>query len=163
VRPPQLRAAIDVVGMLPDLQFVLDHAAKPEIASGAAEHWSSSIAELARHENVMCKVSGLVTVAGKSWTVEQVRPYVDRLVECFGPKRLVFGSDWPVCTAEASFADVVGLATATLASLSGTELDDVLSANAYRAYARCARPGGARPGGARPGRARPGRARPRSA
>jgi L-fuconolactonase len=155
VRPPQLDAAIDVVGRLADLQFVLDHAAKPDIATGATGEWSRQIDELARHENVVCKVSGLVSVAGPGWTVEQLRPFVERLVESFGPDRLVFGSDWPVCTAEASFDEVVELAVTTLGSLSPAELDAVFSSNALRAYPRCVVPGAPQPGSGTPGSGTP--------
>jgi len=76
-----------------------------------------------------------VTEAGRGWTTEQVRPYVERLLESFGPARLMFGSDWPVCTAEATFAEVVALAQDTLASLSEADADAFLSGTAHKAYA----------------------------
>ncbi|MHB1974154.1 MAG: amidohydrolase family protein [Acidimicrobiales bacterium] len=135
VRPRQLRAATDVARALPDARFVLDHGAKPEIGASTTEPWWSLVGELARCENVSCKVSGLVTEAGRGWTTEQVRPYVERLLESFGPARLMFGSDWPVCTAEATFAEVVALAHDTLASLSEAEADAFLSGTAHKAYA----------------------------
>jgi L-fuconolactonase len=135
VRPAQLPAAIAVTADLPDVGFVLDHGGKPEIAVGQTEPWSALIAELGRRPNIACKLSGLVTEAGPDWTAAQLAPYADQLLSCFGPTRLMFGSDWPVCTLAASYAQVLDLARELLAPhLSATELADVLSANAARHY-----------------------------
>ena len=111
--PPQLPAAIETVRALDDVVFVVDHLSKPPIASGALEPWASDIRELARHENVACKLSGMVTEADWStWTVDDLRPYADTVLEAFGPDRVMFGSDWPVCTLAASYAEVVEAAEA---------------------------------------------------
>jgi L-fuconolactonase len=135
VRPGQLPAALAVTGALGDVRFVLDHGAKPEIAHGRLEPWASLIRDLAARPNVSCKVSGLVTEAGPGWRPSQIAPYVDHLLECFGPGRLMFGSDWPVCTLAAGYAEVVAVAREALASRLGpAELHAVFAANAVTAY-----------------------------
>jgi L-fuconolactonase len=135
VRPAQLPAAIRAAGDLGDMRFVLDHGAKPDIASGRIEPWSGLVAELARRPNVMCKLSGLVTEAGPGWTAAQIAPYADRLLECFGPGRLMFGSDWPVCTLAASYGEVLALAREVLGDhLAPAERDAVFAGNAVTAY-----------------------------
>jgi L-fuconolactonase len=135
VRPHQLPAALAVTGELADVTFVLDHGAKPPIASGALEPWASQIGELAARPNVSCKVSGLVTEAGPGWRAAQIAPYLDHLVDAFGPGRLIFGSDWPVCTLAASYAEVVSLARDALAvRLGPAELDAVFRTNAISTY-----------------------------
>ena len=135
VRPAQLPAAVEVTGELEDVGFVLDHGGKPEIWSGELEPWSGLIAELASRPNVVCKFSGLVTEAGDEWTAERIAPYADWLLRCFGSERLMFGSDWPVCTLAASYAGVVALARDLLgAHLSAAEMDAVFSGNARRVY-----------------------------
>jgi L-fuconolactonase len=117
------------------VRFVLDHGAKPDIASGRLEPWSSLIADLARRPNVTCKLSGLVTEAAPGWAVQQIVPYAVRLLDCFGPDRLMFGSDWPVCTLAASYGDVLAVARAALVDqLSAAELDAVFAANAITTY-----------------------------
>jgi L-fuconolactonase len=111
--PPQLPAAIETVRALDDLVFVVDHLSKPPIASGELEPWATHIRALAAHENVACKLSGMVTEADWArWTVDDLRPYVEVVLEAFGPERLMFGSDWPVCTLAASYAEVVAVAEA---------------------------------------------------
>jgi L-fuconolactonase len=135
VRPAQLPAAIEVTGELADVGFVLDHGGKPEIWSGQLEPWSGLIAELAGRPNVVSKFSGLVTEAGPHWTAERIAPYADWLLRCFGSERLMFGSDWPVCTLAASYAEVVALARDLLGRhLSAAEMEDVFGGNAIRFY-----------------------------
>jgi L-fuconolactonase len=156
VRPPQLPAAVAVLADHPELTVVLDHAGKPEIAAGRIEPWAGLVAALAALQNVVCKVSGLVTEADhrlhpptarsaprrrgrraqaasarRRWTVEQVAPYVARIADLFGPDRLLFGSDWPVCLLAADYGQVVDLAERTLAGLPS---DDVFGGNARRVY-----------------------------
>jgi L-fuconolactonase len=80
----------------PDLRLVIDHGAKPAIAARAFEPWASDIARVARETRAFCKLSGLVTEAGPNWTEDDIRPYILHLLECFGPQRLMWGSDWPV-------------------------------------------------------------------
>jgi L-fuconolactonase len=135
VRPHQLPAALAVTGELADVRFVLDHGAKPAIASGTREPWASQISELAARPNVTCKVSGLVTEAGPGWRPAQIAPYIDHLADRLGPPRLIFGSDWPVCTLAASYAEVIALARDALAGRLGpAELDAVFGANAIAVY-----------------------------
>jgi L-fuconolactonase len=135
IRPGQLPAAVAAVRDLGAVRFVLDHGAKPDIAHGQAEPWSTLIGELATAPNVSCKLSGLVTEAGPGWTPAQISPYVHRLLDCFGPARLMFGSDWPVCTLTAGYGDVLRLAVAALdGRLSPAELDGVLAGNAAHWY-----------------------------
>src|ERR1022692_4293181 len=101
----------------------------------ALEPWAEQVAELARRPNVTCKLSGLVTEAGPGWEPGQIAPYADWLLDCFGPGRLMFGSDWPVCTLAATYGQVVALAKALLGDgLSAAETDAVLGQNAAIAY-----------------------------
>jgi L-fuconolactonase len=135
VRPAQLPAAIQAVSGLPGVRFILDHGAKPGIALQRTEPWRGLIADLAARPNVACKLSGLVTEAGADWTAERIAPYADWLLGCFGPDRLMFGSDWPVCTLAASYGQVLGLARDLLVShLSPAEHDAVFAGNAVRLY-----------------------------
>jgi L-fuconolactonase len=135
VRPRQLPAALAVTSALGDVRFVLDHGAKPNIAAGRLEPWASLICDLAARANVVAKVSGLVTEAGPDWRPDQIAPYVDHLLDCFGPARLMFGSDWPVCTLAAGYGEVVAVARETLARrLAPGELRAVFAANAVTAY-----------------------------
>lgn len=92
----------------PDLRLVIDHCAKPPIAGRGFDEWSLAIAPLAAFPNVWCKLSGLVTEADwQSWSVDDLRPYVERVIELFGPERLIFGSDHPVCLLAASYERVL--------------------------------------------------------
>ena len=107
---------------------MVDHGAKPRIAAGEREPWSSDLAALAAHEHVHCKLSGLVTEADwLHWPAQDVVSYARRLLELFGPERLMFGSDWPVCTLAASYAEVLELARAAIAELSAAEQEAVLA------------------------------------
>jgi L-fuconolactonase len=135
VRPAQLPAALAVTGDLGDVRFVLDHGAKPAIAAGGREPWASLISGLAARPNVCCKVSGLVTEAGPGWRPAQIAPYIDHLLDRFGPGRLIFGSDWPVCTLAASYAEVTAVARDALCTRLGpAELDAVFAGNAMTSY-----------------------------
>jgi L-fuconolactonase len=135
VGPAQLPAALRVISELDGVRFVLDHGAKPDIASGRLEPWFSLVTELSHRPNVTCKLSGLVTEAAPGWTVPQIVPYAAALLDCFGPGRLMFGSDWPVCTLAASYGDVLAVARAALdGPLSAAELDAVFAANAIATY-----------------------------
>jgi len=94
----QLRDVVDLVDACPDTRFVLDHCGKPAIRQRSFEPWSESIARLAVHENLWCKLSGLLTEAAEAWCPEDLLPYVARVVACFGQERVLYGSDWPVLT-----------------------------------------------------------------
>lgn len=135
VRPHQLPAAVETVAAFPDGQFVLDHCAKPPIASGDLEPWASDIRALAAFENVTCKLSGLVTEADwAKWTVQDLRPYVDVVLEAFGPARLMFGSDWPVCLLAGEYQDVLTAAEELTASLSVAEQARIFGDTAAEVY-----------------------------
>ncbi|NDL59610.1 amidohydrolase family protein [Phytoactinopolyspora mesophila] len=135
IRPRELPAARRAVQEVDTLAFVVDHGAKPAIAEGVLEPWSAEIGELARLPNVSCKVSGLVTEADwANWTLTDLRPYTDRLVDVFGADRLMFGSDWPVCTLAASYSDVLQATRECLAELTPGESDAVFTGNAARIY-----------------------------
>lgn len=133
--PHQLPAAVETVAALPDLRFVLDHCSKPPVAAGDLEPWATRVRRLARHENVVCKLSGLVTEADwASWRVRDLAPYVEVVLDAFGPDRLAFGSDWPVCLLAASYAEVVAAAEELIAGLSAAEREAVFAGTARRAY-----------------------------
>jgi L-fuconolactonase len=135
VRPRELPAALALAQAMPDLPFVLDHLAKPPIASGELEPWSALIAGFGPLEHVAVKVSGLVTEADwQAWTVKDLRPYVDRALLAFGPDRLLFGSDWPVCLVAASYEEVIGAARTLTAKLTTTERAAIFGATAARTY-----------------------------
>lgn len=135
VRPSQLPAAAEVALRLPQLRLVLDHAAKPPIATGEWEPWASGVAALAGRENVVCKLSGLVTEADwTGWEVGHLRRYVDHVLDVFGPERLLFGSDWPVCELAASYEVVLDAAIALTGSLSDAERLAVFEHNARTVY-----------------------------
>ena len=135
VRTAQLPSALVAIDAVENGRFVLDHGGKPSISTGATEPWASLVAELAARPNVVCKLSGLVTEAGTAWKSSNMAPYVDHLVDVFGPGRLVFGSDWPVCTAVASYAEVVGLTWSWLGERLGhEEAAMVMMTNAAETY-----------------------------
>ncbi len=135
VRVGQLPAAASLAARLPELRLVLDHAAKPPIAAGEWEPWASGVAALAAHENVVCKLSGLVTEADwTGWEVGHLRRYVDHVLDVFGPSRLLFGSDWPVCELAASYELVVDAAVALTGGLSDAERLAVFEHNARAVY-----------------------------
>lgn len=120
--PPQLPAAIELAGLLPEQPFVLDHLGKPGIEKRLMQPWRNDLGALAAHANVFCKLSGLVTEAAwRGWQKEDFRPYLEVALETFGPRRLMFGSDWPVCLVAAEYADVLGIVEDFLSPLSADE------------------------------------------
>ncbi|MGW0820117.1 amidohydrolase family protein [Streptomyces sp. NPDC002845] len=135
VKPHQLPAAIEAARRLPGLTFVLDHLAKPPVAAGELRPWAGEIRRLAALPNTVCKLSGLVTEADwDSWTVAHLTPYADTVLDAFGPERLMFGSDWPVCRLAADYAEVVDAARSLTAGLSPAERREVFSGTAVRTY-----------------------------
>ncbi|MEV7805530.1 amidohydrolase family protein [Microbispora sp. NPDC088329] len=137
VLPHQLPAAIETVRALPELTFVLDHLAKPPVASGELEPWAGLVRELAAEPNVSAKLSGLITEADwDDWDAARLRPYADVALDAFGPGRLMFGSDWPVCLLAGAlplWAETVR-ALLTDAGLSAAERDVVFRGTAERVY-----------------------------
>jgi L-fuconolactonase len=135
VLTPQLDAARDVAEALPEVRFVLDHLAKPPIAAGGWEPWAGGVAALAALPNVTAKLSGLVTEAvWDDWDARRIGRYAEHALTLFGPDRLMFGSDWPVCTLAGSYADVFALAVALTVALSDTERAAVFGDTAARVY-----------------------------
>ena len=120
--PTQLPAAIELVELLPEQPFVVDHLAKPRIVAGEIDGWGRDIRAIARHDNVCCKVSGMVTEAvRRGWNRDDFTPYLDVVLEAFGPERLMFGSDWPVCLLAGEYADVAAIPRDYFSRLSATE------------------------------------------
>ncbi len=135
VFPHQLEAAITAVTEVRQGRYVLDHAAKPAIASGEREPWAGLLRELATRPNVACKLSGLVTEANwTQWTVDDIRPYADVVLDAFGPNRVLFGTDWPVCELASPYAGVTDLARVLCAGLSEVDRAAVFGDNARTWY-----------------------------
>ena len=135
VTADQLTAAVATVRALPELRFVLDHGGKPRIRDGELEPWRSHIAALGECANVAVKLSGLVTEAAPdTWTVADLRPYADALLQSVGPARLMYGSDWPVCLLAASYDQVIDAAEQLTGALSPSERVDVFGGTAARTY-----------------------------
>ncbi|GAA3950595.1 amidohydrolase family protein [Streptomyces marokkonensis] len=135
VLPHQLPSATRAAAAVPGLTFVLDHLGKPPIASGRREPWARHVRALASLPNTVCKLSGMVTEADRrSWTVDDLRPYADTVLGAFGPRRLMFGSDWPVSTLAARYGDVLAATRELTGSLTAPERDEVWSGTARRIY-----------------------------
>jgi L-fuconolactonase len=119
----------------PQQAFVLDHVAKPLIAAGQLEPWATRMRELGRRENVWCKLSGMVTEANwKTWTPESLKPYLDVVVEAFGPGRLMAGSDWPVCLVATEYAQWFEVLRNYFAEFSADEQNRVFGGTAIEVY-----------------------------
>ena len=130
-----LPAAVTFVDRHPNQVFVLDHIGKPRIKERVWEPWRGNLLELGKRGNVYCKLSGMVTEADwKNWTVADLRPYVEVVLGAFGPDRLVFGSDWPVCLLASSYRDWFETAQQFLAMLSTPEKDLVFGGVAAKVY-----------------------------
>ncbi len=135
VTPAQHAAAVALADAVPGVRLVLDHAGKPAIAEDGYEPWAGFLTALAARPNVFCKLSGLVTEADwTKWTVDDLRPYAAHVLDSFGPDRVMFGSDWPVCELAATYAEVHEAASALTADLSASERADVFATTATRAY-----------------------------
>lgn len=133
--PDQLKYAVEFVKAFPNQSFVLDHIAKPYIKDQKIDEWKSDIQKLAAHENVSCKVSGMVTEANwQTWKKEDFRPYLETVSEAFGPKRLMYGSDWPVCLVAASYDTVLNLVKDFFSTFSKSEQELFFGDNAVRFY-----------------------------
>jgi L-fuconolactonase len=131
----QIPAAQALVDRLPAQPFVVDHVAKPPIRDAVLEPWATRMRELARRPNVWCKLSGMVTEADwQRWHPEDLKPYLDVVLEAFGPERLMFGSDWPVCLLAADYAGVVDVVAEVANSLAPAEREAVFGGTARRFY-----------------------------
>jgi len=130
-----LRQAITLVDRHPELTFILDHVAKPRIREDLISPWRENMKELARRPNVYCKLSGMATEGDHAtWTAEQLRPYMQVALDAFGAKRLMFGSDWPVCVLAVSYRRWYELETEFVAPLSSGERKRIMGETAVEAY-----------------------------
>lgn len=134
VLPRQLPLAIELVDLAPDVQFVLDHCGVPDIKGDGEEPWREHISEIARRPNIVAKISGVVAYAGEDWTVDTLRPWVEHTIGAFGWDRVVWGSDWPVCTLGGGLSTWVAATQALIAGASAEEKTKLLSANAKRVW-----------------------------
>ena len=135
VFPSQLSAAIALVKKFPNQQFILDHIAKPNISNSMDELWKSNIIELSKSQNVSCKLSGLVTETN-NYTFNDIdfNPYMDVIFQSFGPKRILFGLDWPVCLLAASYKKVYDLIFVYLENQSIETKAQIFGQNAIKIY-----------------------------
>ena len=130
-----LPITIEFVDTHPDQVFILDHIGKPIIKNNVIEPWKKNIFELAKRDNVFCKISGMVTEADyRNWTVKQLYPYLDTVLEAFGADRLIFGSDWPVCLVACEYRQWFNIVKDFISRLNDTEQDGILGLNAQRIY-----------------------------
>lgn len=135
VLPRQMPQAIALVDLAPDVQFVLDHCGVPDIRTGAMHPWREQITEMAKRPNIVAKISGVVAYADPDgWTLEDIRPYVEHTITAFGWDRVIWGSDWPVCTLGGGLSTWVAATQALIASASDEEKTKLLSGNARRLW-----------------------------
>jgi len=126
VKPHQLDAALEFVRTLPVQPLVIDHLAKPYIQAGSREPWAAQMAAIAKYEHVCCKLSGMVTEADwEQWKPADFQFYIRHMLEVFGPERLMFGSDWPVCQVAATYTQVVDLVAEAIGGLTESEQQSI--------------------------------------
>lgn len=135
IRPRHFQSTLESVAKQPSLTFILDHMAKPNIADNQYDDWAIFIKELSKFPNVYCKLSGIVTEAKwNNWQVEDLKPYVDFTLESFGAERVLYGSDWPVCTLSSSYEQWVNAVELLIGELSESEQKMIWGGNAIRVY-----------------------------
>lgn len=134
VLPKHLTCLNEFLTRYPELKVVVDHCAKPNIADKEFEPWASQIAEIASHPQVCCKLSGLVTETGPQWKMSDLKPYVDHVMEVFGPSRVMWGSDWPVVNLAGDYDAWVDVTRLLLRDLTEPELKQVMGLTAERFY-----------------------------
>jgi L-fuconolactonase len=134
VQPRHLPALLRFAERWPDLPIVINHGAKPGIERDVMEPWRSDLARLAALPSVHCKLSGLVTQAGASWQLAQLRPYADCILELFGPRRVIWGSDWPVLNLASDYAQWIAASEELLTEYDEAGRSDVFGLNAQRVY-----------------------------
>jgi L-fuconolactonase len=135
VRAYQLPAATQLVRSLPQVTFVLDHFGKPSVRDNSFEPWASHLRALAEAPNVVCKISGLTTEANwTDWRPEDLAPYFNHTMACFGPQRLMFGSDWPVATLATSYDRWIETVLKLVPNINEPELAQLFQTNAERIY-----------------------------
>jgi L-fuconolactonase len=135
IYPKQLPAALELVGRFPEQRFVVDHLAKPEIKAREIATWARYMRQIGQNRNVFCKLSGMVTEADwRHWKPADFHPYLDVVFDAFGPDRLMFGSDWPVCLLAASYAQVKGIIEDYLKNFRAQDRESIFGGNATRFY-----------------------------
>jgi L-fuconolactonase len=135
IYPHQLDEAFELVKKFPNQKFVVDHLAKPVIKQNEFAQWSKGIAQLSTREDIYCKLSGFSTEAEwKSWTVADIEPYFDFVLEKFGAKRLMYGSDWPVCLLASSYVRQLNVVNEFISTLSTDEKRLIMGGNAMKFY-----------------------------
>lgn len=133
--PRHIKRAVKLVNLMPRQRFILDHLGKPLIWSGELEPWKEHLRELAAYPNVWCKLSGMVTEANhKDWTREDLLPYIETVLEVFGPDRIMIGSDWPVCRLAGEYGQVMQIVPDLIASLNKADQAQILYKNAIDCY-----------------------------
>lgn len=133
--PHQLGAALEFVKRVPNQKFVIDHMAKPYIKDGYYDGWAALMLEIAKYENVFCKLSGMITEADyNGWKPQQITPYMDLVLNAFGSDRIMFGSDWPVCLVAGNYRQVKELVNNFIANLSPLEQEAIMGKNAIEFY-----------------------------
>lgn len=138
VKSHQLEPVLELLKRVPNLRGVIDHIAKPQIAAGVLEPWRGQMAEIARYKNIYCKLSGLVTEADhRAWKPEHFSAYIAHVLEHFGPERVMFGSDWPVCLLAASYDQVINIVLEALPETwSDADRERLFGLNAKEFYIR---------------------------
>jgi L-fuconolactonase len=135
IYPHQLAESIKLVNQFPEQAFVLDHLAKPYIRKGKIADWKKDMEALAKHQNVCCKLSGMVTEADwKNWKASDIRPYMDVVLDVFGANRIMYGSDWPVCLLAGDYGQVLDLVQSYVNELSQPEQEAVMGNTAKAFY-----------------------------
>lgn len=135
IYPRHLLSTIEMVKKLPNNIFILDHIGKPKISGEIDIKWKENIMELSKSENVYCKISGLVTECEQyKWKNVEFKPYLDHILNCFGTKRVMFGSDWPVCLVAADYNHVISIVKKYFKNFSKNELNQFFGLNCIKAY-----------------------------
>jgi len=132
--PAHLQTLSELLSRYPTMRVVIDHGSKPDIRAGTMDSWVRDMRRLATNTSCFCKLSGLVTEAAPNWTPEDLKPYVDHLLATFGPSRLIWGSDWPVCTLAATYDRWLETTHQLLEGLPTSDIDAILGGNAMTAY-----------------------------
>ncbi|MCK4879736.1 MAG: amidohydrolase family protein [Bacteroidales bacterium] len=133
--PRHLGRAAELVKAFPRQRFVLDHMGKPQIKTGKIEPWKTELEKLAVHSNVWCKLSGMVTEADhKLWQYKELLPYIETVLNTFGPERIMLGSDWPVCRLAGAYSEVLGIVLKFIESMDETDRTKILYQNAIDCY-----------------------------
>ena len=135
VRPQHLPYVQELAQRVPDLRMVLDHIAKPLISQSVIEPWRTDLASVAKNPNIYCKLSGMITEANhQRWRTADLYPYVDTVLELFGPQRLMFGSDWPMCLLAGEYSEVIMATHQALTGLATDEREMIFGRTAINFY-----------------------------